>query len=142
MRKVGREQRHRGSAQCAVISQIEDCPVEGEQGDDDQKQRGIAEFQRKTIGEDELAVSGHVSVMQGQIQQKYGCQAIAQSSESRRKTPLEGCEDGCKKRDCAKYDEVYRTEKMEGNWHVSDWMSKLSIIGHGQRQGCNLYSAY
>ena len=110
MRKVGREQRHRRSAYCAVISQIEDCPVEGEQGDDGQKHRGIAEIQRKTLREGELAVSGHVCVMQGQVQQKYGCQAIAQSSESRRKTPLEGREDGCKKRDCAEDDEVQRTE--------------------------------
>jgi len=70
-------------------------------------------------GKRELALHGHVAVIQNRIQEHYDCQSNAQANATRQKIPLDERKNGRKKRHRAEDGKVCRSEELEIGWHVA-----------------------
>ena len=110
LQQIRREQRHRCPGQCAVISQIADGPIEGEQREDDKTLRDIAELQRKPIWKRKLAVCGLVPAICNEVRHEQNSQAESQPFESGREPSLDCRKNGRQERDRGEDEKVRRSE--------------------------------
>ena len=122
---VGSEQGHGCSGQCAVVGQIEDELVEGEQGDDDEDEGGVAEFKRQVVGKGELAVGDEVGVVDGCVGEERDGEGEADGLGLGRAAAMGESQEGGQRNDGGEDEQVSRAEELEVGSH------RLKCVGRG-----------
>lgn len=115
-RKVGREERLGGSGDAPVPGEVEGEFVEGEESDEGEDERGVAELEREMAGEGKLAVVGEVGVVDGVGDEEQEGHGVAGEGRGGIAALDEG-EEEREERDGGEDEEVSGAEEVEDGWH-------------------------